>query len=249
MKHLKIGTVVLWAACVHAQAADVSVAVAANFTAPMQKIAQAFERDTGHKVQMAFGATGSFYAQIKNGAPYQLFLAADDKTPLKLEQEGHGVPGTRFTYAMGKLVLWSKQSGWVDDKGEVLKSAQYQRLAIANPKLAPYGAAAMETLSKMGVLQDVQAKLVQGENIAQAYQYVASENAPLGFVAMSQIMSDGKISQGSAWVVPASFYTPIRQDVILLTPAKNDVAANALLQYLRGDKAKDVMRSFGYNLP
>lgn len=249
MKHSKILLATLWACCVQAQAENVSVAVAANFNAPMQKIAQAFEQDTGHKVQMAFGATGNFYAQIKNGAPYQVLLAADDKTPLKLEQEGQTVAGARFTYAIGKLVLWSKQPGLVDAKGSVLATQNYQRLAIANPKLAPYGAAALETLSHMGLLQALQSKWVQGENIAQTYQFVASENAQLGFVAMSQVMVDGKISQGSAWVVPSAFYTPIRQDAVLLHKAKDDAAAKALLQYLRSDKAKDVMRSYGYGLP
>lgn len=249
MKHSKIFSLTLWACFVQAQAADVSVAVAANFTAPMQKIAQTFEQDTGHKVQLAFGATGNFYAQIKNGAPYQLLLAADDKTPLKLEQEGQSVAGARFTYAIGKLVLWSKQPGLVDAQGAVLKTPNYQRLAIANPKLAPYGAAAVEVLNNMGLLQAVQSKWVQGENIAQAYQFVASENAQLGFVALSQVMVDGKISQGSAWVVPSPLYAPIRQDVVLLSKAKDDPAAKSLLQYLRSDKARDVMRSFGYGLP
>lgn len=239
----------LWAITLNAQAADVRVAVAANFTAPMQKIAQAFEQETGHKLLMAFGATGSFYAQIKNGAPYQLLVAADDKTPLKLVQEGLGVEGARFTYAIGKLVLWSKQSGMVDDKGDVLKTQKFQRLAIANPKLAPYGAAAVETLSSMGLLQEVQPKWVQGENIAQTYQFVATENAHLGFVAMSQVTTDGKLTQGSAWVVPTHLYAPIRQDTVLLSSAKNDVAAKALLDFLRGDKAKIIIRSFGYGLP
>lgn len=249
MRYLRQCLVLLWAMALHAQAADVRVAVAANFTAPMQKIAQAFEQETGHKLLMAFGATGSFYAQIKNGAPYQLLVAADDKTPLKLVLEGLGVEAARFTYAIGKLVLWSKQSGMVDDKGDVLKTQKYQRLAIANPKLAPYGAAAVETLSSMGLLQDVQPKWVQGENIAQTYQFVATENAQLGFVALSQVTTDGKLTQGSAWVVPTHLYAPIRQDAVLLSSAKNDVAAKALLDFLRSDKAKIIIHSFGYGLP
>lgn len=249
MRYLRQCLVLLWAMALHAQAADVRVAVAANFTAPMQKIAQAFEQETGHKLLMAFGATGSFYAQIKNGAPYQLLVAADDKTPLKLVLEGLGVEGARLTYAIGKLVLWSKQSGMVDDKGDVLKTQKYQRLAIANPKLAPYGAAAVETLSSMGLLQDVQTKWVQGENIAQTYQFVATENAQLGFVALSQVLTDGKLTQGSAWVVPTHLYAPIRQDAVLLSSAKNDVAAKALLDFLRSDKAKIIIGSFGYGLP
>jgi len=249
MRFLRQCFVLLWAMTLHVHAADVRVAVAANFTAPMQKIAQVFEQETGHKLLMAFGATGSFYAQIKNGAPYQLLVAADDKTPLKLVQEGLGVEGARFTYAIGKLVLWSKQSGMVDDKGDVLKTQKYQRLAIANPKLAPYGAAAVETLISMGLLQEVQPKWVQGENIAQTYQFVATENAQLGFVALSQVTTDGKLTQGSAWVVPTHLYAPIRQDAVLLSSAKNDVAAKALLDFLRSDKAKIIIRSFGYGLP
>ena len=249
MKPLKILSATLLICCGPSHADEVSVAVAANFALPMQKIAQAFEQETGHKVQIAMGATGSFYAQIKNGAPYHVLLAADDKTPAKLEQEGHTVAGARFTYAIGKLVLWSKQPGLVDDKGAVLQSPKYQRLAIANPKLAPYGAAALETLNHMGLLQEVKNKWVQGENIAQTYQFVASENAQLGFVALSQVMVDGKIRQGSAWLVPDHLYAPIRQDGVLLSKAKDNAAAKALQQYLRSDRAKDVLRSFGYGLP
>ena len=191
-----------------ARAAEVSVAVAANFTAPMQKLAQVFEQETGHKALLSFGSTGNFYAQIRNGAPFHVLLAADDDTPLKIEQEGLGVPGSRFTYAIGKLVLWSKQPGLVDDKGDILRSGTFARIAIANPKLAPYGAAAIETMVKLGVLQVLQPRLVQGENIAQTYQFIATENAPLGFVALSQILRDGKIVQGSAWIVPIGVPAP-----------------------------------------
>lgn len=231
-----------------ASAADVKVAVAANFTAPMQKIAQAFEQETGHKVLLSFGATGNFYAQIRHGAPFQLLLAADDETPLKLEAEGLGVPGSRFTYATGKLVLWSKQPGLVDDKGEVLRSGKYQRLALANPKLAPYGAAAIETLTRLGLLAAVQPRIVQGDNIAQAYQFVATENAPLGFVALSQVQADGRIAQGSGWIVPASLHQPIRQDAVLLGTGKGNPAASALLNFLKGEPARAVIRSFGYEI-
>lgn len=249
IKHLTLCAAVMVMICFPAHAAEVRVAVAANFAAPMQKIAQAFEKDSGHKVQLAFGSTGGFYAQIKHGAPFHLFLAADEKTPLKLEQEGLGVAGSRWTYAVGRLVLWSKQAHLVDDKGGVLKTQKFQRLAIANPKLAPYGIAAIETLNHMGVLQNVHPKVIQGDNIAQTYQFVASENAALGFVALSQVMHEGTISQGSAWVVPESLHAPIRQDVILLTHAKEDAAAKALLHYLRSDKIKAIIRAFGYSLP
>jgi len=229
-------------------AAEVSVAVAANFTAPMQKIVQAFEQDTGHKASLAFGSTGKFYTQIKNGAPFHILLAADNTTPTRLEAEGAGVSNSRFTYATGKLVLWSKQAGLVDDKGDVLRGGKFARLAIANPKTAPYGAAAIETLTALGLLQAVQAKFVQGENIAQTHQFVATENAALGFVALSQVFADGRMKDGSAWIVPATLHKPLQQDAVLLTAGKDNPAAIALLAYLRGDKAKTIMRSFGYGV-
>lgn len=229
-------------------AAEVSVAVAANFTAPMQKIAQAFEQDTGHKAVLAFGSTGNFYAQIKNGAPFQILLAADDETPARIEKEGLGVAHSRFTYATGKLVLWSKRPGLVDDKGDVLRSAPFARIAIANPKLAPYGAAAVQTLTQLGLLQSLQAKFVQGENISQTYQFVATENAPLGFVALSQVFADGRLKEGSAWIVPSSMHRPIQQDAVLLNAGKDNPAAAALLGYLRSEKTKALIRSFGYDL-
>ena len=231
-----------------AHGAEVTVAVAANFAAPMQKIAPLFEKDTGHKAVVSLGSTGGFYAQIKNGGPFHVLLSADDETPLKLEKENLAVGGTRFTYATGKLVLWSKQAGFVDDKGDVLRSGQFKRLAIANPKLAPYGAAALETLHKLELVQGLQTKFVQGENIAQAFQFVNTENAQLGFVALSQVYADGKLSSGSAWIVPSHFHKPIQQDAVLLMAGKNNIAATALLAYLRTDKAKAIIRSHGYDL-
>ena len=230
------------------QAANVSVAVAANFTAPMQKIAKAFEQETGHKALLSFGSTGNFYAQIRNGAPFHVLLAADDDTPLKIEQEGLGVPGSRFTYAIGKLVLWSKQPGLVDDKGDILRSGKFARIAIANPKLAPYGAAAIDTMAKLGLLPVLQPRFVQGENIAQTYQFIATENAPLGFVALSQVLVDGKIVQGSAWIVPAGLHAPIAQDALVLSAGKDNPAATALMGFLRSDRAKVLIRSYGYGL-
>ena len=236
-----------------AQAGEVTVAVAANFTAPMQKIAQAFEQDSGHKAQLAFGATGKFYAQIKNGAPFAVLLAADDETPARLEKESLAVAGTRFTYATGRLALWSKSFNLVDDKGEVLRSDRLEKLgvhkiAIADPKLAPYGAAAMEVIHKLGVQANVVPKLVQGESIGQTFQFVNTENAQLGFVALSQISLDGRITQGSAWVVPQSMHTPLKQDAVLLNAGKGSAAATALLTYLQGDKAKAIIKSYGYAL-
>lgn len=231
-----------------AQAADVQVAVAANFTAPMQKIAAAFEQDTGNKAVLAFGATGKFYAQITNGAPFEVLLAADDDTPARLEQEKHTVPGTRFTYATGKLVLWSARENYVDGQGKVLQTGNFDHLSIANPKAAPYGAAAVETLKKLNLYERLQPKIVQGENIAQAQQFVASGNAPLGFVALSQVSKDGKFTSGSGWIVPASMHSPIRQDAVILTKGADNPAARALLDYLKSDKAKGIIRSYGYEL-
>ncbi len=230
------------------QAAEVSMAVAANFTAPMQKIAAAFEQDTGHKVVLAFGSTGKLYAQIKNGAPFQILLAADDKTPARLEREGQGMPGTRFTYAIGRLVLWSREVGAVDDGGEVLRSGKFAHIALADPKLAPYGAAAVEVLTGLGLMSTLAPKFVQGESIAQTYQFIATGNAELGFVALSQVFADGKLSQGSAWMIPDKLYAPIRQDAVLLTPGKDNTAAAALMAYLRSGRAQDIIRSFGYGL-
>jgi molybdate transport system substrate-binding protein len=239
--------------CATAKAEEVTLAVAANFTAPMQKIAQAFEQDTGHKALLAFGATGKFYAQIKNGAPFAVLLSADDETPARLEKEGVAVAGTRFTYAIGRLALWSKNPSLVDDKGQVLLSNtaaknSFKKLAIADPKLAPYGAAAMEVIERMGVIAKVTPKLVQGDSIGQAFQFVMTENAELGFVALSQISIDGRITQGSAWVVPQNLYTPLKQDAVLLPLGKNSAAALALMKYMRTDRAQAIIRAYGYTL-
>lgn len=229
-------------------AAEVQVAVAANFTAPMKQLAAAFEKDTGHKALLSFGATGKLYAQIRHGAPFEVFLAADDKSPARLEAEGAAVGGSRFTYALGRLVLWSAQAGFVDDKGEVLKSGKFKHLSIANPKLAPYGAAAVETLRALKLFDAVQGKFVQGENIAQAHQFVASGNAELGLLALSQVMQDGRIREGSAWRVPGDLHAPIKQDAVILDRGKRNPAAEALVGFLKGEKAKAVIRSFGYDI-
>lgn len=229
-----------------AQAGEVQVAVAANFTAPMEKLAPMFALETGHKAVLSFGSTGKFYAQIRNGAPFEVLLAADDETPAKLEREGQG--GSRFTYAVGKLALWSRQAGFVDAQGEVLKGGRFEKLAVADPKLAPYGAAAVETMTKLGLVETLRPKFVQGENISQAYQFAATGNAQLGFVALSQIYADGKLKDGSAWIVPASMHAPIRQDAIVLGKGKDNEAAAALVRYLQTSKAKAVIRSFGYDI-
>lgn len=227
---------------------EVQIAVAANFSAPMKQIAAVFEKETGHKALVSTGSTGKFYEQIKNGAPFEVFLAADDKTPAKLDHENLTVAGTRFTYAIGKLVLWSAKPGFVDNQGEVLKQGGFQHIALANPKLAPYGAAAMETMKKLGVLAKIEPRIVQGEDISQTQQFVLSGNAELGFVALSQVMQDGKPVAGSMWVVPAYLYRPIRQDAVLLATGKGKPAAEAFMKFLKSDKAHAIIKSFGYNL-
>ncbi len=231
-----------------AQADEVQVAVAANFTAPIQAIAADFEKDTGHKLVASFGATGQFYTQIKNGAPFQVFLSADDTTPQKLEAEGDTVKGSRFTYAVGTLALWSAKEGYVDAQGEVLKRNAFKHLSIANPKAAPYGLAATQVLAKEGLTDQVRDKIVEGQNITQAYQFVSTGNAELGFVALSQIYKDGKVSSGSAWIVPSSLHDPIKQDAVILTKGKDSAAAKALVDYLKGPKAAAVINSYGYEL-
>jgi molybdate transport system substrate-binding protein len=229
-------------------AEEVQVAVAANFTAPMQKIAIEFHKDTGHSAQLAFGATGKFYAQIKNGAPFEVLLAADSQTPTRLVSEGDAVAGSQMTYAIGKLVLWSPKPGVVDSKGQVLTNPAIAHIAYCNPKLAPYGAAAVEAMKALGVFDAVQPKLVQGESIAQAYQYVASGNAEIGFVALSQVFKDGKITAGSGWVLPTNLYSRIRQDAVILAKGRDRPAAAALVNYLKSEKSKAIIRAFGYEL-
>ena len=231
-----------------ARAAEVQAAVAANFAAPMKAIVAEFEQATGHKVHLSFGASGRFYAQIRNGAPFQVLLSADEDIPARLEREGLSVPASRFTYAVGTLVLWSARTDFVDARGAVLSRGAFAHLAVANPKLAPYGAAAMETLDKLGLAAALRSKLVFGENIAQAHQFVASGNAELGFVALSQVMKDGRIAGGSAWVVPASMHSPIRQDAVILARGRGNAAAAALLRFLHQAGAVAIIRSYGYRV-
>lgn len=233
---------------VSARAGDVTVAVAANFAAPMAKLVPLFEQDTGHKVVAALGSTGKLHAQIRNGAPFEVLMSADDETPQKLEAEGLGVKGSRHTYAVGRLALWSADAGRIDARGEVLRLNTTDRLAVADPKLAPYGQAALETLTRMGLLQAWRHRLVTGENIAQTFQFTSSGNAPLGFVALSQIQQDGRLTLGSVWIVPATWHAPLKHDAILLKPGRN-AAAQAWMAWLRQDRARAVIRSFGYETP
>ncbi|MDO8828090.1 molybdate ABC transporter substrate-binding protein [Methylophaga sp.] len=226
----------------------VNVAIATNFTAPMKEIAIEFEKDTGYKTLLSFASSGKLFAQINNGAPFDVFLSADTHKPEQLELGGLSVTGSRFTYAIGALVLWSPISGIVDKNGDVLFKNQFRHIAIANPKVAPYGAAAQQVMEKLGVWTEQQSKLVQGENIAQTYQFVASGNAQIGFVALTQVMANGKITTGSGWIVPASMHSPIKQDAVLLNFGKNNPVALEFLDYMKSDKAKTIIQSYGYSL-
>lgn len=227
-----------------AHAGQAHVAVASNFATPMKALAARFGQATGHTLVLSTGATGRFYAQIKNGAPFDVLLAADDETPARLQREGEG--SERFTYAVGRLALWSAQPGRIDGSDAVLKQDRFQRLAVANPKLAPYGAAAGEVLARLGLADAVRGKLVIGENIAQTYQFVASGNADMGFVALSQIMQDGRLASGSAWIVPNDLHAPIRQDALLLSHGANNPAARALMDYLKSPPARALIKRYGY---
>lgn len=229
-----------------AHAGEVQVAVAANFAGPLAQIAEGFTAATGHTLKISAGATGKFYTQIVAGAPFEVLIAADDETPKKLVAEGLGVPGSNFTYAIGKLALWSAQPGYVDDQGAVLSSGRFAHLAIANPKLAPYGAAGLEVLKARGLADTLAPKIVTAESIAQAYQFVATGNAELGFVALSQLLVPGKPFTGSYWLVPASLHSELRQDAVLLKTGEKNPAAVALMSWLKAEPTKRVIQIYGY---
>lgn len=241
--------IILFAFNPGAQALEAQVAVAANFAVPAQQIIAAFTRDhvDSHKIVLIVGSTGKLYAQISNGAPFDILLAADDAIPARLEKERGAVAGSRFTYAVGTLLLWSANAGYVDAQGHVLKQAPFKHLAVANPKLAPYGAAAFETITALGLSETLQTRWVQGENIAQTHQFIASANAELGFVAASQVMFDGKLLSGSAWIVPEKLHAPIRQDAVLLQHGKDNASARAFLDYLKSPTAQAIIKRYGYH--
>ncbi|WP_088278662.1 molybdate ABC transporter substrate-binding protein [Ideonella sp. A 288] len=243
---LPLGLAALALAAPAARADEVTVAVAANFAGPLGKLGEGFTAATGHTLKVSAGATGKFYSQIIAGAPFEVLIAADDETPKKLVAEGHAVAGTPFTYAIGRLVLWSAQPGFVDAQGAVLASGRFAHLALANPKVAPYGAAALQVLKARGLTEAVTPRLVTAESIAQAYQFVHTGNAELGFVALSQVVIPGKPVVGSYWQVPASLHGEIRQDAVLLKAGEKKPAAIALLAYLKTDAAKAVIRAHGY---
>jgi molybdate transport system substrate-binding protein len=225
-------------------AAQTNVAVAANFTEAAKEIAAAFKAKTGHEAVLSFGASGQFYTQITQGAPFQVFLSADDTRPKKLVEDGLAVPGSNFTYAIGKLVLWSRTPGLVKD-GDTLKVASFAKLSICNPVAAPYGAAAVETMKSLKIYETLQPKLVEGATITQAYQFVETGNAELGFVALSQLTGP---ETGSRWLVPQELYSPIRQDVVLLKGGASNEAATGFIAFLRSPEARVIIQKYGYVL-
>lgn len=228
-------------------AEQVLVAVAANFVPPFRELAVEFERSTGHHLKVAAGSTGNFYSQIKNGAPFDVFFSADMERPKLLEDEGLGVKDTRFTYAIGRLALWSPNADLVKGE-ETVRSGQFKRLAMANPKTAPYGLAAMQAMQKLEVWEKVQPKIVMGENLGQTMGFIQSGNAELGFVALSQVMDPKIKGQGSRWDVPNHLHEPIKQDVIVLTKGKDNQAAKALMEFIGGPQAKKIIERYGYEL-
>lgn len=245
----KLAATLLAAASLAAQAGEVTVAVAANFAEPMKRIGEQFSAATGHAVNISVGSTGKFYSQIVAGAPFDIFLAADQERPRRLVDEGHVVPGAIQTYAIGQLVLWSPKPGVVDDQGEILAKGDFAKLAIANPRLAPYGEAAMAVMKSRGLVDKLTPRLVQGDSLAQTYQFVSTGNAELGFVAGSQVSVPGKPVEGSVWRVPQELYPEIRQDMVRLRRSADNEAAAALFEYLRGPQAREVILGFGYALP
>lgn len=240
---------VLAAAAAPARAGEVLVAVAANFAEAVEQLRPGFERATGHRLVATTGSTGKLYAQIRAGAPFQVLLAADAKTPALLEAEGAAVAGTRFTYAIGRLVLWSRAPGVVaGDGARTLREGRFRHLAIANPDLAPYGVAAREVLQATGTWDALRPRIVMGQNIGHAHALVASGAAELGFVALSALKDPRAPAGGSAWEVPASLHAPLQQDAVLLNPGRGRPAATALLAYLRSPAARAVIEAQGYGV-
>ena len=240
--------IAVWGFSAQGLAAEAQVAVAANFAEPLKTIAAVLEKTTGHTLAITAGSTGKLYAQIRNGAPFDVLLAADQTTPERLEQEGLAAPGSRFTYATGRLVLWSADASRVDADGKVLAQPKLGKVAYANPKLAPYGAAAVEVIHQLGLAATLSPKLVQGESIGQTYTFAYSGNADVGFVALSQVLEGGKLKGGSLWLIPQNLYTPIRQDAVILQHAAGNEAAQALVKLLKSPAIKDLIRGYGYTL-
>jgi molybdate transport system substrate-binding protein len=226
-----------------ALAADTSVAVAANFTEPAKEIAAAFKAKTGNTATLSFGSSGQFYTQISHGAPFEVFLSADAERPQKAEAEGFAAPKARFTYAVGRLVLYSKTAGLVDNAAAVLKGGKFEKIAIADPAAAPYGLAAVQTMTKLGLYDRLKPKIVQGSSITQAYQFVDTGAAELGFVALSQVINQ---PGGSRWVVPARYHAPIDQQAVLLKTGQDNPAAKAFMTFLKSPAAIAIIKRYGY---
>ena len=244
-------TVITLALLVFGQAswsATVLVAVAANFSKPMTEIVSQFEKATGHSAQLSFGSSGKFVSQLENGGPFEVLLSADEKGPEKLEQAGLTVPNSRFVYALGRLVLWSATPNFVDDKGKILMTSNFKHLALADPKVAPYGAAAIDVLKKLKLFEKLQPLFVQGENIAQTYQFISTANAELGFLALSQVIESGKIVGGSSWIIPDNLHAPIRQSAVIMKKGAENPAALALIDYLKSIPALAIIKKYGYDL-
>lgn len=229
-------------------AGQLSVAVAGNFYKALQVISAQYQEQTGHKILLSVGATGKLYAQISNGAPFEILLAADKARPGKLVEQGLAVKGSQFTYAKGKLLLWSSDPGLVDSAGEILRSPQIVHLAIANPKTAPYGAAAIDVLKNLGVYQQLKDKIVEGQSVGQSFQQISSGAVSLGIIALSQVVVDNKIASGSGWIIPATLYQPIEQDAVLLNKGTTNPIAKDFLRYLQTTECKEIIRSFGYEV-
>jgi molybdate transport system substrate-binding protein len=235
----------VYAGC--ANAAEALVAVATNFAEVMEALTPKFAAASGHTIRVSSGSTGKLYAQIRNGAPFDIMLAADQKRPALLEASPQGVAGTRFTYAIGRLTLWSADPGRIQGDGTaVLKAGAFKHLAMANPKLAPYGLAAEQTLASLDLWDSVKDRIVLGENIGQAFSQVATGNADLGFVALSAVKSPRNARPGSRWDVPVTLYEPIRQDAVLLAHGADNAAARAFLSYLKDAAAQKVIGAYGY---
>jgi molybdate transport system substrate-binding protein len=244
MRSIQLAAALVWLAAGPAQAAEINVAVAANFTEPAKEIAAAFKLKTGHDAVLSFGSSGQFYSQITQGAPFHVLLSADDARPKKLIEDGLAEPESRFTYAIGKLVLWSKTPNLVNGE-QTFKTASFAKLSICSPGAAPYGAAAIEVMKSLHVYEALQPKLVEGATITQAYQFVETGNAELGFVALSQLKGS---EIGSRWLVPQELYTPIRQDAVLLKSGAADQAASAFISFLKTPEARAIIEKYGYVL-
>lgn len=254
MKHhgvnfLALIGLLLWMAAFPVAAAEVRVAAASNFAAPLERIAPLFQKASGHTLKINLGSSGKLSARIRKGEAFDVFLSADEETPKRLMQEGLAVVGSRFVYATGRLVLWSVQPDLVDKNGAILSKGGFAKLAIANPRFSPYGIAAQETLTKLIMWNAIQRKLDKGDDLTETYQLAASERADLAFIALAQVMREGKVREGSWWLVPSTMHTPIRQSAVLLSDAQDQAAAKAFLVFLKSERARAVMRGFGYELP